>query len=283
MYRFYEKPTSSSLCTLEVSATSWAQQRSTLSQEVVGRLHNTSRELGQRDREEVLERFEMKLRRSGYKKQQVREIVRSGIISYMKKWENRAETHRRATETENLRREKKLLGKTSWYKKTQSNKSGGDQRRNHRGTQPQGGKGCTNRRPSAVLFIERTRGGKLISRLREKEAEINKLSLRKVKLVERNGRQVQQVLTSPDPWGDEVCERRDCLACEGGDTEGRVICRTRNVVYSTRCKVCKEGGVDTRYIGETSRSLYERISEHTHDVWSSKELSHMRTHLEAEH
>ena len=99
MYKFFEKPTSSNLCTLEVSATSWAQQRSTLSQEVVRRLHNTSRELGHRVKEDIVEAFIVKLKRSGYTKQQVREIVKSGIVSYKKKWERRDETYRKATET----------------------------------------------------------------------------------------------------------------------------------------------------------------------------------------
>lgn len=54
-------------------------------------------------------------------------------------------------------------------------------------------------------------------------------------------------------------------------------------MYSTRCKICKTEGKDTRYIGETSRSLYERLAEHVHDAWNKKDLSHMRTHLVTEH
>ena len=41
---------------------------------------------------------------------------------------------------------------------------------------------------------------------------------------------------------------------------------------------CKAGGKTTKYVGETSRYLYERLSEHTRDYQSKETPSHMRDH-----
>ena len=45
----------------------------------------------------------------------------------------------------------------------------------------------------------------------------------------------------------------------------RVTCETRNIVYMIKCSKCKE-----RYIGETKRSLKERLSDHRGYVYNQK-------------
>ena len=49
------------------------------------------------------------------------------------------------------------------------------------------------------MFVERTNKGSLISSLREKEKERNWIGKKKVKLVEKNGDQLSQILTSSKP------------------------------------------------------------------------------------
>ena len=286
MYKFYEKPTTSSLCTLERSAASWNQKRATMSQEVVRRLTNTSRDLDKEQKLEIVEEFVSKLRRSGYKHQQIQDIVKSGVVGFSKKWEPREKPHRSAAETESLRRSKKLLGKTSWFKTRRSGVAQ-DQARGAgagrmRPDTAQHEPPTLNRRPNTVLFVERTEGGALIAALRSQETDFNKISLKKVKMVERTGKQVQQILTSPDPWGDELCGRENCLPC-AGSTRDRTLCRTSNVVYKTTCKVCKSEGQESAYIGESSRSLHERTAEHLKDYINNKELTHMTTHMAEKH
>lgn len=80
-------------------------------------MHNTSSELGYRLREEILENLITKLRLSGYKRKQIVDIVRSGILSYKSKWEYRKNPHRSSVDTEDSRSEKKLTSKTSWFKR----------------------------------------------------------------------------------------------------------------------------------------------------------------------
>ena len=100
-------------CTLEISASPWNQKIATLSQEVVRRLLNTSEELKQEDKNNILNEFGRKMRRSGYIKIQISEILISGIQGYKRKWEGRVNRHRRGEETEAGRRRKKLTGKTN--------------------------------------------------------------------------------------------------------------------------------------------------------------------------
>ena len=78
------------------------------------------------------------------------------------------------------------------------------------------------------------------------------VSRHKVKIVEKTGDQVQSVLTMSDPWGQDVCHRPDCMMCCSEDSEN-TKCRTENAVYENQCMLCKKVGVETKFIGETSR------------------------------
>ena len=86
-------------------------------------------------------------------------------------------------------------------------------------------------------------------------------------------------------WAGEDCEREDCMVCRWGE-EHKGDCRRRNIVYKTECRDCKgEAGErskkkDTLYVGETSRTGYERGQEHQRDAKSKAktENSHIRIH-----
>ena len=93
----------------------WNQKRETLSQEIVRRLQTTSEELPHEEKVKILETFIRKLKLSGYSRDQARDITRSGIFGYKRKWEMMPNRHRRGVETETSRRRKKLTGKTTWY------------------------------------------------------------------------------------------------------------------------------------------------------------------------
>ena len=111
-----------------------------------------------------------------------------------------------------------------------------------------------------------------MSALREQEKELNKFKKKKVKVVERNGQQVHQILTNPDPWDGEACERHDCLQCQGSSKD-KAESRMSKKVYETVCKLCRIQGQSTRYIGVTGHILYKRGAEHTRDLLTQKELS----------
>ncbi len=61
------------------------------------------------------------------------------------------------------------------------------------------------------------------------------------------------------------------------------ICRKGNLVYLNTCIPCKNMGNEVQYIGETSRTLYERFCEHSQDYLTGDETCHMKVHLDQEH
>ena len=61
------------------------------------------------------------------------------------------------------------------------------------------------------------------------------------------------------------CERMDCFVCKDDE---KVDCRPRGVVYEIQCE---EDGCSMKYIGHTSRSVYERMKEHNNWNERSKE------------
>ena len=115
-----------------------------------------------------------------------------------------------------------------------------------------------------------------------KEKELNKFTMQKVKIIERNGKIIEHLLCKSDPWGDDRCEREDCFMCLSSEKEvGK--CRKSNVVYHITCRLCEGKGEKVQYWGESSRSGYLRGREHRQDLENKEEGSHMLRHLETKH
>ena len=103
--------------------------------------------------------------------------------------------HRRGRDTEAGRRLNKLIGKTTWFK-NQNHNQDEDQQPGAPNNPGVGAMGPTGRKkhqkeqqlrqniqPSAVLFVPWTHKGSLSTLLKEKEAEINNISRRRVKVI----------------------------------------------------------------------------------------------------
>ena len=126
---------------------------------------------------------------------------------------------------------------------------------------------------------------------------------RRTKMVEMGGTKLGQLLSNSDPWSGGACERMDCYTCHQGGSDRLEDCFRRNILYESRCVVCTEEqerkaeeeneragsskskakkGVDYMekgvYVGESSRSLYERTREHLADANSDAPDSHMNKH-----
>ena len=91
--------------------------------------------------------------------------------------------HREAGETEDSRRIKKLVGKTSWYKTrrgTVDRQPSNTDRHERQKNVPRDRPTTTiEKRPDTVMFVERTAGGALITALRAQERELNKFTSKK--------------------------------------------------------------------------------------------------------
>ena len=139
--------------------------------------------------------------------------------------------------------------------------------------------------------------------MREAEAKLETLTGYKLKVVERAGTKLVDILTKSDPWQGADCGREDCLLCLTKAATGKnktQDCTRRNLVYETWCMNCLErdeeaakieAGEDKdmlkhltgkikkyMYVGETARSTFERSWEHVHDMKSLSTKSHMLKH-----
>ena len=157
------------------------------------------------------------------------------------------------------------------------------------------------------MFIPYTPGSELAKKWRENEENFSKITQNKIKIVERTGTKLVDLLTKADPWKGADCQRENCLLCltkmktEKNKTQD---CHKRNVVYETRCLTCERKEQDKidnleieeqekkqekskiklyKYIGETSRSSFERGWEHVNDMAQLKTSSHMLKHALTTH
>ena len=121
----------------------------------------------------------------------------------------------------------------------------------------------------------------MVTELRKQETPLQVMMGTRIKMVERAGRSLKSMLFKVYPWGGPPCPREECQVCDS--SEGDVICRTKNVVYTNICQICCETGQDARYIGETGRSVGERLTEHMQDAKDSKEGTHIHDHMEETH
>ena len=83
-YSFYEKETKSPYVISKMSAMPISKKIECLSQEVFRRLHNTRREIHDEEIIEIMNRFMLKLKMSGYNKYDRHQIIQSGYNNFEK-------------------------------------------------------------------------------------------------------------------------------------------------------------------------------------------------------
>ena len=83
---------------------------------------------------------------------------------------------------------------------------------------------------------------------------------------------------------DGRCHRADCVVCKNHKGRGSSKCKRKSIVYESACMVCsKNGSRNGVYIGESSRSLYERSLEHLYDADKRRHSSHIFKHWALSH
>ena len=136
----------------------------------------------------------------------------------------------------------------------------------------------------APLFVLRTPGGSLARKLRNVEAELCKVTRRTIKVVEKSGPTVRELLLTSDSWENEPCDRQDysTCTCQLEAFKGKQ-CKVWSVVYETVCLDCLEKGVVKKHIGETHATAFERFKKQKRDTKNPKAKSHIREHKESAH
>ena len=202
------------------------------------------------------------------------------------------------THTDSLatRKRKKLLGKGNWFQPRK--------KEDGRGPTPRTQKKKTQRGnveiPTvSVLFCPQTPGGQLAKNLQKVENRIAKIIGERIKIVERGGRMIKDILHKSNPWKGGKCQNKDCLVCVNGD--GSQDCYQRNCTYTITCMEHKDSNVDSedtrgnieaktesqreifRYGGETSRVLRLRSQDHATSYRKMEDKSVLWAHAKEHH
>ena len=92
---------------------------------------------------------------------------------------------------------------------------------------------------TGVLFVPHTEKSELAKRIREKLKVMESISSLRVKVVERTGGKIVELLHKSNPWESSDCNREKCKFCITEENVGK--CKQRCIVYETQCLICKEG------------------------------------------
>ena len=325
-HTYFQKPMRTPLVIMERSAMSSQQKFSILGNELCRRMSNIQIEvIEHKEVLETVENFTKELKNSGYSFTQSREIVNSGLRGWKRKIMRRQKKnipfYRPASSTVEERLKKDLLEKESWYKEPEDTEETSPSKivrtnESRRLAMPSSkGKSVTKRKRKevmnkdikSVVFIPHTKDSILAKELRNKELEIQKITGNRMKIVEKSGNKLEDILTSTDPWKGADCGRSNCFLCNTKNLTGKNLkkdCTKRNILYEIKCLTCEEENkqeiIDTvedeaerktkleniktyKYIGESGRSAYERGYEHLDQLASLNHKSHMLKHMLHKH
>ena len=248
-HTYFQKHMKTPYVIMERSGTSYHQKFQILSNELVRRLSNIDISLPLEERIETTEQYTKELKTSGYSVKQSREIVCSGIrgwkAKHKKRKDNNIPFYRLAETTVELRMRKELLEKETWYKENEGEKEKEDsiKKDNKPQSKPVSWKRTSKRLKrlgdregvKSVIFIPHTRDSKLATLLRERESKLVETTGDRVKIVERAGRKIEDILTNKDPWKTRDCQRPNCFVCmtkvNTGQGKNR-DCTRRNITYT---------------------------------------------------
>ena len=183
---------------------------------------------------------------------------------------------------------KKLLGKANWFKKTKERDQYQENRRRWRRT------GGTEPAPpvTSVLFVPKTQGSGLAKKLQEAEHRLSAITKEKVRVTERGGKSMLQLLHTNDPFAGAPCGRPTCIPCTNSDKEKKENCNKRGIIYETFCGPCQEAAKIKRargeeantyiYVGTSNLAMADRGAAHLRDsrrgMQGTYDGSHMARH-----
>ena len=276
-YEFFEKDMCTNLVLQKDTALSTSCIRSSLTQEVVRRLMNCSRDLPIELKQAVLSKFAQKLLNSKHSVSSSKIILVHGVTRYNElcKRSDLPSDHRLyqplhfdKSFKKDERRLRKFIAASNWYH------GGVETKVNWRSQLPTEWRGASPiqfKLPgvdySTILQVPSSKNSRLLRALSRIEPRLAKSTKYHVKLVERSGKPLAKLFSTD--FSDGRCGREDCKVCSNPDLKGPSMCMVSNVVYESVCSLCDERHKadkakphQGRYVGETSRTMYERAGEH---------------------
>ena len=134
-----------------------------------------------------------------------------------------------------------------------------------------------------MLFVPPTPGGVLVKELKKRENELNKNKEERIKIIEKGGIKVENILTKKDPFKKEKCAEKQCPLCKDESTKINLICNSNNIGYRWSCSTCQTRDKVMVYEGETSRSARLRGIEHLRSYYNKRNDSVLYKHKMLEH
>ena len=221
LYEFYRKNMARKTPMMARTALPEKVKIATVTQEVIRRCKNTSRDLPPSHITEILETYISDLRRGGFKDEWISMTVNAGITGYGRMVKNEIEGKCPVNRSEKFsftsRRFKKLCGKQSWFKQKTEKFNPSLKRKNlsgHNSPPPSAKKVKMDPGAESVLFVPYTPYSALQKQVQEAENLINAGSrCTKVKVIERNGSKLSNQLCNNTYWRNESCSNTECIPC----------------------------------------------------------------------
>ena len=89
------------------------------------------------------------------------------------------------------------------------------------------------------------------------------------------------MICKSNPWKARSCEREECTTCKEEKQTGK--CRDEGIIYKITCQECKAKGIESIYIGESSRTIFERYREHLDGERNCDKRNALHKHDMVEH
>ena len=271
-FEFFSKPCTSSTVIMASSAQPWGQKRTTLTQELIRRLLNCSKELDCQAKRKHLNNFMQLLKNSGYDQSFRAEILKSGLQGYNKIVAADKEKRRPMYRTKQWKRSDRWLEK----------------RRKKKNWLGPFWKSC--------IFVPPTPGSELKKRMQRKEQE-TRVGGREgwpIKIIETAGRTLEQTLVNNDPFQGNACNDPKCVPSR--DPKNKINCRRNTICYRVTCRLCLRTGMPANqecyekaacYYGQSGKNAHCRCKEHVSKFNSktakTREESAFYKHLMSSH
>ena len=127
----------------------------------------------------------------------------------------------------------------------------------------------------AVLFVPSTPGSQLASQYRQ---TIEKHQVR-IRVVERAGKKMKNILQRNDPLSDKHCKDDACFVCTTNQ-RNKGNCRTSGITYAIKCESEQCMFV---YNGQSGKNAFSRGKEHIEDYHQQRNATAMWSHCIEQH
>ena len=158
-----------------------------------------------------------------------------------------------------------MCGKAGWFRDQVHTREGPQEapQNENSGLKKKKPKPEQKAKTEGVLFVPLTPNAELKKSIQDiEDALVKHSTVGRVKVVERAGISLSNLICNQTPWTKEHCMREACVACKNKPGS----CKRRNATYVVECGECKLEGTKSKYHGETHRTLWDRFSKHENAI-----------------